>query len=115
VVWDVCPSGGKLVERKALMAATELPRSATAWAMTSRMRVDAIVDDAMAGVEAVGGGAEDAGGETVVGGGPDISDTILLWAADGCEGLRAPAKVRGAGEAVRRDFPTAGKREGISF
>ena len=30
VVWDECPSGGKLVERKVVMAATEQLRLATA-------------------------------------------------------------------------------------
>jgi hypothetical protein len=44
-----------------------------------------------------------------------FSLALLLWAADDCEGLRVTARVRGAGEADRRVFPTAGKREGISF
>ena len=35
------------------------------------------------------------------------------WVA--CEGLGATAWVRGVGEVGRRDFPTARKREGISF
>jgi hypothetical protein len=30
VVWDVCPCGGKLVEMKVVMAASEHPRSTTA-------------------------------------------------------------------------------------
>ena len=79
VVWDVCPGGGKLVERKTVMAAPERPRSATIWATTSRVRVDVVAGDARAGAEAAGGGAKDAGGEAVVGGGPDISNTRLLW------------------------------------
>jgi hypothetical protein len=43
-----------------------------------------------------------------------VIPTLLftIWAA---RGLRATARVRGAGEAGRRDFPTASKREGISF
>ena len=51
----------------------------------------------------------------VVDGGLDISDTRLLWSADGCEGLRATARVRGAGEVGRKALPTAIKREGIFF
>jgi hypothetical protein len=75
----MCPGGGKLEERKAVMAATERPRSATACATTSRVRIGVVAGDARAGAEAAGGGAEDAGGEVVVGGGTDISDTRLLW------------------------------------
>jgi hypothetical protein len=45
----------------------------------------------------------------------EVFDTRLLWAADGCEGLRVTARVRGVREAGHRDFPMAGKKEGISF
>jgi hypothetical protein len=51
VVWDVCSAGGKLVGRKAVLTATERPRSATAWATTSRLRVGAITGDARAGAQ----------------------------------------------------------------
>jgi hypothetical protein len=67
VVWDVCPGGEKLVDRKAVM--------------TSRVRVGAVTGDARAGAEAAGGGTVDAEGEVVVGGGPDITDTRLIWTA----------------------------------
>ena len=40
-------------------------------------------------------------------------NSAVHWVA--CEGLGATAWVRGVGEVGRRDFPTARKREGISF
>ena len=78
MVWDVCLSGGKLVERKAVMATTKRPRSTTAWVTASRGKGGIVERDVRTGVVAVGGGAEVAGGAVVVGGGPDIADTKLI-------------------------------------
>jgi hypothetical protein len=46
---------------------------------------------------------------------PRATVSLVLFAGWGCKGLRATARVWGAGEAGRRALPTVGKREGISF
>jgi hypothetical protein len=67
------------MERKAVMVATERPRSANAWATASRVRGDVVEGDVRTGAVAV------SGGEVVVGGGLDIAVTRLigLWILSG--------------------------------